>query len=48
MNEEAMVSRRFEPAGEVTTSRRGAFWVGIEPVPGPLGTVTRGPMFVEW
>jgi pimeloyl-ACP methyl ester carboxylesterase len=48
MNEEAVVSRRFEPAGEVTTSRRGAFWVGIEPVAGPLGTVMRGPMFVEW
>ncbi|MBV9197819.1 MAG: alpha/beta fold hydrolase [Solirubrobacterales bacterium] len=32
----------------VTTSRRGAFWVGIEPFPGPLGTVMRGPMFVEW
>jgi pimeloyl-ACP methyl ester carboxylesterase len=39
---------RFVPSGEVTTSRRGSFWVGIEPVPGPLGTVMRGPMFVEW
>jgi pimeloyl-ACP methyl ester carboxylesterase len=35
-------------SAEVTTSRRGSFWVGIEPVPGPLGTVMRGPMFVEW
>lgn len=33
---------------EVTTSRRGSFWVGLDPVPGPLGTVMRGPMFVEW
>jgi pimeloyl-ACP methyl ester carboxylesterase len=48
MNEEAMVSRRFEPAGEATTSRRGSFWVGAEPVPGPLGTVMRGPLFVAW
>ncbi len=31
-----------------TTSRRGSFWVGIDPVPGPLGTVMRGPMYVEW
>lgn len=43
-----MVSGHFEPTGEVTASRRGAFWVGTEPVPGPLGTVMRGPMFVEW
>lgn len=42
------MSPRFVPSGEVTTSRRGAFWVGIEPVKGPLGTVMRGPMFVEW
>jgi pimeloyl-ACP methyl ester carboxylesterase len=35
-------------ASEVTTSRRGAFWVGLEPFQGPLGTVMRGPMFVEW
>ena len=35
-------------SAEVTTSRRGSFWVGIEPVQGPLGTVMRGPMFVEW
>src|SRR5580704_8004542 len=35
-------------SAEVTTSRRGSFWVGLEPVPGPLGTVMRGPMFVDW
>ena len=35
-------------AAEVTTSRRGAFWVGLEPFNGALGTVMRGPMFVEW
>ena len=35
-------------SAEVTTSRRGSFWVGIEPVAGPVGTVMRGPMFVEW
>ena len=23
-------------SAEVTTSRRGSFWVGLEPVPGPL------------
>lgn len=38
----------FVPSGPVTTSRRGAFWVGIETVEGPLGRVNRGPMFVEW
>ncbi len=42
------MSQRFVPSGELTTSRRGAFWVGLEPVQGPLGTVMRGPMFVEW
>jgi pimeloyl-ACP methyl ester carboxylesterase len=42
------MSKRFTPTGEVTTSRRGAFWVGMDPVPGPLGTVMKGPMFVEW
>ena len=35
-------------SAQVTTSRRGSFWVGMEPVAGPLGTVMRGPMFVEW
>jgi pimeloyl-ACP methyl ester carboxylesterase len=35
-------------SSEVTSSRRGAFWVGLEPFKGPLGTVMRGPMFVEW
>jgi pimeloyl-ACP methyl ester carboxylesterase len=38
----------FVPSGPVTTSRRGAFWVGIETVEGPRGRVNRGPMFVEW
>jgi pimeloyl-ACP methyl ester carboxylesterase len=42
------MSQRFVASGELTTSRRGSFWVGLEPVPGPLGTVMRGPMFVEW
>lgn len=33
----------------MTTSRRGSFWVGVEDrVDGPLGTVIRGPMYVEW
>jgi hypothetical protein len=36
----------FDPAGApVTSSRRGFFWVGIEPVAQPLGTVLRGPMY---
>ncbi len=39
---------RLMEAGEVTTSRRGSFWVGLEPISGPVGTVMRGPMFVEW
>ena len=25
-----------------------SFWVGDEPVQGPLGTVLRGPMYVAW
>lgn len=43
-----MSPARFTPHGEPTTSRRGAFWVGLDPVAGPAGTVMRGPMFVEW
>jgi pimeloyl-ACP methyl ester carboxylesterase len=40
---------RHTPSGPVTTSRRGSFWVGVEDrVDGPLGTVIRGPMYVEW
>ncbi|HEV3391062.1 MAG TPA: alpha/beta hydrolase [Solirubrobacteraceae bacterium] len=39
---------RHEPSGPVTTSRRGSFWITGEPVDGPLGTVQRGPMYVEW
>jgi pimeloyl-ACP methyl ester carboxylesterase len=40
---------RHEPSGPVTTSRRGSFWVGVsDRVDGPLGTVLRGPMYVEW
>jgi hypothetical protein len=35
-------------SSEATTSRRGGFWVGMEPVKGPLGMVMRGPLFVEW
>lgn len=32
----------------VTTSRRGSFWVGTEPVRTDAGTFARGPMYVEW
>jgi pimeloyl-ACP methyl ester carboxylesterase len=39
---------RHVPDGPITTSRRGSFWVGIEPVQTTLGTVLRGPMYVEW
>ena len=40
---------RHTPSGPSTTSRRGSFWVGVEDrVEGPLGTVLRGPMYVEW
>jgi len=40
---------RHVPSGPVTTSRRGSFWVGVsDRVAGPLGTVLRGPMYVEW
>lgn len=40
---------RHIPSGPVTTSRRGSFWVGVsDRVDGPLGTVLRGPMYVEW
>jgi pimeloyl-ACP methyl ester carboxylesterase len=40
---------RHAPSGPVTTSRRGSFWIGVsDRVDGPLGTVPRGPMYVEW
>jgi pimeloyl-ACP methyl ester carboxylesterase len=40
---------RHVPSGPITTSRRGSFWVGVsDRVDGPLGTVLRGPMYVEW
>ncbi|HTU87782.1 MAG TPA: alpha/beta fold hydrolase [Solirubrobacteraceae bacterium] len=40
---------RHVPGGPVTTSRRGSFWVGVsDRVDGPLGTVLRGPVYVEW
>lgn len=40
---------RHVPSGPVTTSRRGSFWVGVcDRVEGPLGTVLRGPLYVEW
>lgn len=42
------LDRRFVPAGEVTASRRGFFWVGTEPVETAAGTVVRGPMYVTW
>jgi pimeloyl-ACP methyl ester carboxylesterase len=34
--------------GDAVTARRGLFWVGAEPVATLAGTVTRGPMFVQW
>lgn len=39
---------RHKPSGAVTTSRRGSFWVGFDRVDGPLGSVLRGPLYVEW
>jgi pimeloyl-ACP methyl ester carboxylesterase len=40
---------RHVPSGPITTSRRGSFWVGVsDRADGPLGTVLRGPMYVEW
>jgi pimeloyl-ACP methyl ester carboxylesterase len=40
---------RHVPSGPVTTSRRGSFWIGVSDlVEGPLGTVLRGPTYVEW
>ncbi len=40
---------RHVPSGPITSSRRGSFWVGVsDRVDGPLGTVLRGPMYVEW
>ncbi len=39
---------RHVPSGPVTTSRRGSFWITGERVDGPLGSVLRGPMYVEW
>lgn len=40
---------RHVPTGPVTSSRRGSFWVGVsDRVDGALGTVERGPMYVEW
>jgi pimeloyl-ACP methyl ester carboxylesterase len=37
-----------EQGGALVTSRRGLFWVGVERAAHPAGTVTRGPMYVEW
>ena len=34
--------------GELITSRRGFFWIGVDRTEGPGGTVVRGPMYVEW
>jgi pimeloyl-ACP methyl ester carboxylesterase len=42
------LDKRFVPSGEVTTSRRGFFWIGAEPLETAAGTVERGPMFVSW
>jgi pimeloyl-ACP methyl ester carboxylesterase len=39
---------RHVPGGPVTRSRRGSFWVGIEPVQTALGTTLFGQMYVEW
>lgn len=37
-----------EQGGELVTSRRGFFWVGVERAEHPAGTVARGPLYVEW
>jgi pimeloyl-ACP methyl ester carboxylesterase len=42
------VDKRFVPTGEVTTSRRGFFWIGAEPLQTEAGTVERGQMYVVW
>jgi pimeloyl-ACP methyl ester carboxylesterase len=34
--------------GELVTSRRGFFWVGVERASVEAGTVPRGPMYVQW
>jgi pimeloyl-ACP methyl ester carboxylesterase len=34
--------------GELVTSRRGFFWVGVERGAAPGGTVPVGPMYVQW
>lgn len=40
---------RHEPTGPIVASRRGSFWTGTEDrVDGPLGSILRGPMYVEW
>jgi pimeloyl-ACP methyl ester carboxylesterase len=39
---------RHERAGELITSRRGYFWVGVERKETPGGTVAYGPMYVQW
>src|SRR5262249_40571641 len=36
------------PQGEPVTARRGLFWVGLERAESPYGTVSRGPMYVQW
>jgi pimeloyl-ACP methyl ester carboxylesterase len=39
---------RHVPSGEPTTSRRGSFWVGTDPVQGPTGSLPVGPLYVAW
>lgn len=37
-----------KPTGPLVSSRQGFFWIGAERVRRPFGTVTRGPMYVQW
>jgi pimeloyl-ACP methyl ester carboxylesterase len=37
-----------ELRSEPIAARRGFFWVGVEPVATPDGTIARGQMYVEW
>ena len=34
--------------GQPVTSRRGSFWVGVEPLQHESGTLVHGPMYVYW
>lgn len=39
---------KHERRGELVTSKRGFFWVGVERKQTEAGTVAYGPMFVQW